>query len=243
MEQIRLGVNIDHIATVRNARGGIHPNPVDSLRIIEKAGAQGITAHLREDRRHIKDDDIFNIKNNTSLPLNLELAATEEMREIALKAKPNACCIVPEKREEVTTEGGLDVVSSLKQLKEFCNPIKENGIRVSLFIDADEEQIMAAQEVGADIIELHTGSYCNATGEEERQELRRIQQGAKVAQEVGIECHAGHGLTYDNVRPIAQIENIIELNIGHFLIGESIFYGLDNCIKKMLSIMQDARKQ
>ncbi|MDA0780814.1 MAG: pyridoxine 5'-phosphate synthase [Rickettsiales bacterium] len=242
MEQIRLGVNIDHIATIRNARGGIHPAPVSSLKIIEQAGANGITVHLREDRRHIKDDDVFKIKENTSLPLNLEIAATEEMRTIALEVRPNACCIVPEKREEITTEGGLDVASALNELKKFVAPLKDSGIRVSLFIDADERQILASKEVGADIVELHTGSYCNADQNNVEKELRRIQHGAKIAKEAGIECHAGHGLNYNNVQPIAKINNIVELNIGHFIIGESIFCGLEKSVKQMLYLMNDARK-
>jgi pyridoxine 5-phosphate synthase len=241
MEQIRLGVNIDHIATLRNARGTIHPNPVSALSIIEKAGGSGITVHLREDRRHIKDDDVFNIKESTNLPLNLEIAATEEMRTIALEVMPNACCLVPEKREEITTEGGLDILSNLSTLKEFCKPLKDCGIRVSFFIDAEEKQIIASKEAGADIIELHTGAYCNAEGKITNDELARIQNAAKIAEDIGIECHAGHGLTYKNVQPIAKISNIVELNIGHFLIGESIFNGLENSVKKMIKLMQQAR--
>jgi pyridoxine 5-phosphate synthase len=242
MQQIRLGVNIDHIATVRNARGGLQPDPISALKIIEKAGGHGITAHLREDRRHIKDDDVFRIKQNSSLPLNLEIAATSQMQKIALEVKPNACCLVPERREEITTEGGLDVHSNIDTLKIFCNPLKKKNIRISLFIDAEEKQIHAAKKVGADIIELHTGAYCNADENTIQKELKRIQDATKIAKEVDIECHAGHGLTFYNVTPIAAIDNIIELNIGHFLIGESIFLGLETSIKKMLQIMHDARK-
>ncbi len=239
---LRLGVNIDHIATVRNARGGSHPDPIKSLEIIEKAGANGITAHLREDRRHIKDQDIFLIKENTKLPLNMEMAATEEMLNIALKVKPNACCIVPEKRNEVTTEGGLNVVSAKTNLLPFIQKLQNNGIKVSLFVDPDLAQIEAAQSIGTDIIELHTGRYCHSENQPEQQkEFKKIETAAKLAKELSLECHAGHGLCYKTITPIAKIDNIVELNIGHFLIGESIFVGLYESVRKMREIMDKAR--
>jgi len=239
---IRLGVNIDHVATVRNARGGLHPDPVLAAKLAQDAGVHGITAHLREDRRHIKDNDMFRLKEEVSLPLNFEMAATQEMLKIALQVMPNACCLVPEKREEVTTEGGLDVASNITYLKNYCTKIKDAGIRVSLFIDPEEKQIEAAASVGADIVELHTGAYCHQVGDKRKSELARIINAAAIVKQTDIECHAGHGLCYKTVADIAVIENIVELNIGHFLIGESIFIGLDAAIKKMKSIMEDARK-
>ena len=241
-EKLRLGVNIDHVATVRNARGESYPDIVRAAILAEKAGADGITAHLREDRRHITDEDLFRIKKAISVPLNMEMAATKEMLDIALRVKPNATCIVPEKREEVTTEGGLEVAGAKNKLKPFISKLKDKKIRVSLFIEADLKQISAAKDLGADIVELHTGTYCHHTEKDRAQHLKKIINAAKYANKIGLECHAGHGLTYDNVAPIAAIDEIIELNIGHFLIGESIFLGLDKAIKKMCKIMDTARK-
>ena len=242
MKKLRLGVNIDHVATIRNARGGIHPDPVAAAILAQKAGADGITAHLREDRRHIRDDDIVRLKNQITLPLNFEMAATAEMLEIAIKNKPNACCIVPEKREEVTTEGGLDILGNIDYLKEYTAKIKREGIRVSMFVDPDIEQIKAAKELNADIVEIHTGAYCNFTGDERKSELNRIIKACDIAENLGIECHAGHGLTFETIADIAKIENVVEVNIGHFLIGESIFLGLEDAIKKMKKFIDGARK-
>jgi pyridoxine 5-phosphate synthase len=241
MQHLRLGINIDHVATVRNARGEAHPDPIRAAKIAQSAGADGITAHLREDRRHIRDNDIFRIKEEIALPLNFEMAATDEMLEIALKVKPNACCLVPEKRTEVTTEGGLDIISNQKILTPYIQKLKGVGIRVSLFIDPHTAQVEASKNIGADIIELHTGSYCHAESAEKKAQLQRIITAAKTAEQVGIECHAGHGLSFDNVKPIAAIANIIELNIGHFLIGEAIFIGLEASIKQMRKLMDEAR--
>lgn len=233
MKQIRLGVNIDHVATIRNARGGIHPDPVDAAILAQNAGVDGITAHLREDRRHISDKDITRLKAEIKLPLNLEMAATDEMLEIALKTVPNAACIVPEKREEVTTEGGLDVIENEAKLLPIIQKLKEKNIRISLFIDPEENQIRKSKEIGADIIELHTGTYCNNEGKAREEEFVRIKEAARLADEIGLECHAGHGLTFETAKEIASIPQIIELNIGHFLIGEAIFIGLEEAIKKM----------
>ncbi len=235
---IRLGVNIDHVATIRNARGGFHPDVLRAAKLAEEAGADGITIHCREDRRHIKESDVFNIKKEIKLPLNLEIAATKEMQEIAINALPNACCIVPEKREELTTEGGLDVYSSVKPLSEYIKPLKECGIRISLFIDADKKQIDSATQCGADIIEIHTGKYSEEFPSNHQRELERIIKAAEYAESVGLEVHAGHGLNYENVVAIARIPQIIELNIGHFLIGEAIFCGLSESIKKMRDIIR-----
>lgn len=240
--KIRLGVNIDHVATVRNARGGVHPDPVRAAIVAAEAGADGITAHLREDRRHISDDDIARLKSNMSLPLNLEMAATEEMLEIALRTQPNAACIVPEKRAELTTEGGLDVVKERAALTTYCKVLQEAGIRVSLFIDPNREQVLAAKEVGADIVELHTGCYCDTAGEPQQRELERIQEAARLAAEYSLECHAGHGLSFETVKPIAAIPEICELNIGHFLMGEAIFVGLKEAIMTMQKLMLEARQ-
>jgi len=234
---LRLGVNIDHVATIRNARGGVHPSPLTAAKLSAQAGADGITAHLREDRRHISDRDIAELKAGIDLPLNLEMAATEEMLQIALRTRPNAACIVPEKRQEVTTEGGLDVVGQQEALKRYVHELKSAGIRVSLFIDADEKQLEVSSKLGADIVELHTGAYAHGKSGE----LQRIQKGAKIAHELGLECHAGHGLTFDNVGAIAVIPQIVELNIGHFLIGEAIFCGLESAIKQMRELMDKAR--
>lgn len=242
-KHIRLGVNIDHVATVRNARGIFHPDPVRAALIAEKAGADGITAHLREDRRHIVDEDIYRLKKEVNLPLNLEMAATKEMLQIALNVKPNACCIVPEKRKELTTEGGLDVAGNLVYLKSFIERLKIAGIRVSLFIEPNEKQIRAAVGAKADIVELHTGAYCEAKGEKRKKELLKIIKAAEKTSEYGLECHAGHGLSYDTVIPIAEIAQIKELNIGHFLVGEAVFIGVEAAIEKMRRIMREARQE
>ena len=239
---LRLGVNIDHVATIRNARGGMHPSPLRAAEIAEKSGADGITAHLREDRRHISDGDIEALISNISLPLNLEMAATQEMLQIALKTKPHAACIVPEKREELTTEGGLDVVAAQKTLAGYVAQLKAASIRVSLFIDPNEKQIAAANEIGADIVEFHTGAYCELEGQKRKNELERIKQAVELAHGLGLECHAGHGLTYDTVKPIAAIPQLVELNIGHFLVGEAIFVGLEASITKMRRLMDEARQ-
>jgi pyridoxine 5-phosphate synthase len=238
---LRLGVNIDHVATIRNARGGDHPDPVRAAQIVAGAGGDGITAHLREDRRHIRDDDLARIQAATGLPLNLEMAATEEMLAIALKHKPHAACIVPERREERTTEGGLDAAGLHNQLAPVVARLTDAGIRVSLFIAPDPRQIEAAMLLGAPVVELHTGEYAHAEGEARAIELRRIADMAALAVKNGIEPHAGHGLTFDNVQPIAAIPQLAELNIGHYLIGEAIFCGLDESIRRMRQLMDDAR--
>lgn len=238
--KLRLGVNIDHVATVRNARGGLHPDPVRAAVAAEAAGADGITAHLREDRRHIRDEDIGKIRNAISIPLNFEMAATEEMVAIALATRPNAACIVPERREEVTTEGGLAVAGREDELIALLAPLKSAGIRLSLFIEPSETEIRAAARVGADIVELHTGRYCHDEARR-NDELARLQKAAILTDSLGIECHAGHGLGFDTVGPIAAIPQMVELNIGHFLIGESIFTGLDAAIMEMKRHMALAR--
>lgn len=242
MKKIRLGVNIDHIATLRNTRGGVYPCPIVGAKIAKKSGADGITAHLREDRRHIRDADIFALKKEVNLPLNLEMAATEEMVKIALKVQPNAVCLVPERREELTTEGGLDVIKNQQKLSEIIKKLKAKKIRISLFIDSDLSQILAAKKVGADIIEIHTGRYCHLKGQEQQIEFKRIKAGAEYASELGIECHAGHGLDFKTAKAIARIPQIIELNIGHFLISEAVFVGLSQVVKKMKNIMGGSRK-
>ncbi|MBJ3777279.1 pyridoxine 5'-phosphate synthase [Acuticoccus mangrovi] len=231
MTPMRLGVNVDHIATVRNARGGTHPDPVAGALVAEKAGADGITAHLREDRRHIRDDDIRRLKEKLAIPLNLEMAVTEEMVGIALATRPHACCLVPEKRTEVTTEGGLDVKGAAG-LADTVARLADGGIRVSLFIDPDVAQVEAAHRAGAPVVELHTGSYCEATATRPA-ELARIEQAAEAAEALGLECHAGHGLTFDTVGGVAAIPTIAEFNIGHFLIGEAITMGLAAAITEM----------
>jgi pyridoxine 5-phosphate synthase len=245
-EKLRLGVNIDHVATIRNARGGRLPDPVRAAEMAALAGADGITAHLREDRRHIGDEDIARLASEIGLPLNLEMAATEEMRAIALRHKPNACCLVPEKRQEVTTEGGLDVLGGGAALQAILDPIKAAGIRISLFIDPVEAQIEAAVKAGADIVELHTGAYAHAhqDGDAKRfaSELARLQKGAELADAAGLEVHAGHGLCFETVAPISAISQVVELNIGHFLIGEAIFTGLESAIEKMRRLMLEARR-
>ncbi len=238
---LRLGVNIDHVATIRNARGGEHPDPVKAALLAAKAGADGITAHLREDRRHIRDADVATLMAALTVPLNLEMAATQEMLAIALKYRPHAACIVPEKREERTTEGGLDAAGQFETLKPVVDALGKAGIRVSLFIEADAAQIDAAIRLGAPVVEFHTGLYAHLTGEARAIELRRIADAAALAWKNGIEPHAGHGLTYDNVIPIAAIPQLAELNIGHYLIGEAIFTGLDPAVRRMRALMDEAR--
>jgi pyridoxine 5-phosphate synthase len=238
---LRLGVNIDHVATVRNARGGDNPDPVRAAVLAQAAGADGITAHLREDRRHISDDDILRLTKALTIPLNLEMAATDEMLAIALKAKPHAACIVPEKREERTTEGGIDCIGQHNRLKPIVAALKDAGIRVSMFIEPDRKQIDAAHTLGAPVVELHTGAYANATGQAREKILKHIHNGAEFGADLGLEIHAGHGLTYENVKPIAAIPHIRELNIGHFLIGEAVFIGLENSIRQMRQLMDEAR--
>jgi pyridoxine 5-phosphate synthase len=238
---LRLGVNIDHVATVRNARGAGYPDPVRAGLLAAKAGADGITAHLREDRRHITDQDIARLSAELPVPLNFEMAATEEMLAIALRHKPNAACIVPEKREERTTEGGLDAAGGFDRLHDFVARLADSGIRVSLFIEPDERQIDAALRLGAPVVEFHTGHYAELEGDARAVELRRIADAAALAAKNGIEPHAGHGLTYDNVVPIAAIPQIRELNIGHFLIGEAIFTGLEASVRRMRDLMEEAR--
>jgi len=239
--KLRLGVNIDHVATIRNARGGDHPDPVRAALIAAKAGADGITAHLREDRRHITDGDIDRLMAEIDLPLNLEMAATEEMLEIALAHRPHAACIVPEKREERTTEGGLDAAGQHNHLAYYVGKLVTANIRVSLFIEPDERQVEAALRLGAPVVELHTGRYAHVEGEERATELKRIADCAALAVKNGIEPHAGHGLTFDNVVPVAAIPQIAELNIGHFLVGEAIFTGLDASVRRMRELMDEAR--
>ena len=241
---LRLGVNVDHVATVRNARGIAHPDPVRAALLAAEAGADGITAHLREDRRHIVDDDIERLMNELELPLNFEMAATDEMRDIALRHKPHAACIVPEKREEVTTEGGLDAVKGYNYLVPYVRELVDAGIRVSLFVDPEKDQLDAAVSLGAPVVELHTGTYCEVEeGAAREAELYRIQEAAAHAAAVGLECHAGHGLAFDTVAPIAAIPTIVELNIGHFLIGEAVFAGLEGAIKQMRALMDRARAE
>jgi len=238
---LRLGVNIDHVATIRNARGGAYPDPIRAALVAQQAGADGITAHLREDRRHIIDEDIAHLIGAIALPLNMEMAATEEMVALALRHRPYAACIVPERREEVTTEGGLDAAGQHNHLKPLIARLGGAGIRVSLFIEPDPRQIEAAMHLGAPVVEFHTGRYAHAEGEARAAELRRIAAAAAIAAKNGIEPHAGHGLTYDNVQPVAAIPQIAELNIGHFLIGEGIFTGLDASVRRMRALMDEAR--
>ncbi|WP_294322926.1 pyridoxine 5'-phosphate synthase [uncultured Sphingomonas sp.] len=238
---LRLGVNIDHVATVRNARGSGYPDPVRAALLAAEHGADGITAHLREDRRHITDADIARLSRELTLPLNLEMAATEEMLGIALKHRPHAACIVPEKREERTTEGGLDVAGQQDKLAPMVRALADAGVRVSLFIEPDAAQIAAAVALGVPVVELHTGRYAELSGEEQVAELRRIADAAALAAKNGIEVHAGHGLTFDNVVPIAAIPQVRELNIGHFLIGEAIFGGLGPVVARMKDLMETAR--
>ncbi|MES2294758.1 MAG: pyridoxine 5'-phosphate synthase [Pseudomonadota bacterium] len=241
MKSLRLGVNIDHVATVRNARGGTTPDPIRAALIAQAAGADGITAHLREDRRHISDEDIARLSRDLEIPLNLEMAATDEMLAIAIKARPHAACIVPEKREERTTEGGIDVVNHFARLKPVVSALSAAGIRVSMFIEPDRKQLDASRELGAPVVELHTGAYANAKAAEQEKFLKHIRNAAEFGADLGLEIHAGHGLTYENVAPIAAISHIRELNIGHFLIGEAIFSGLTDSVQKMRRLMDDAR--
>jgi pyridoxine 5-phosphate synthase len=238
---LRLGVNIDHVATIRNARGGDHPDPVRAAQIAADAGADGITAHLREDRRHVRDDDLARLMEVLTIPLNLEMAATPEMLEIALRHRPHAACIVPERREERTTEGGLDAAGQDNHLKPIVESLREANIRVSLFIEPDPRQIEAAIRLKAPVVEFHTGRYAHLEGEERAEELRRIADAAALAARNGIEPHAGHGLTFDNVVPIAAIPQLAELNIGHFLVGEAIFGGLAESVSHMRALMDQAR--
>lgn len=240
-DRLRLGVNIDHVATIRNARGGDHPDPVRAAEIVAGAGGDGITAHLREDRRHIRDGDLSRIQAATGLPLNLEMAATDEMVEIALRHKPHAACIVPERREERTTEGGLDAAGQHNRLYPLVQRLADAGIRVSLFIAPEARQIEAALQLGAPVVEFHTGEYAHAEGDALATELKRIADMAALAAKNGVEPHAGHGLTYDNVQPIAAIPQLAELNIGHYLIGEAIFCGLETSIRRMRDLMDLAR--
>ena len=242
---LRLGVNIDHVATVRNARGGSEPDPVRAALMAEKAGADGITAHLREDRRHITDSDISRLMDGLTLPLNLEMAATDEMLAIALRHRPHAACIVPERREERTTEGGLDAQGGHNHLKRFVTELGEARIRVSLFVEPDRRQLDAAVSLGAPVVELHTGAYCEAVlaghTPEAEHHLKRIREAAQHGASIGLEVHAGHGLTYGTVSPVAAIPELKELNIGHFLVGEAIFVGLDVSVRKMRALMDEAR--
>lgn len=246
-EALRLGVNIDHVATIRNARGGRHPDPLRAAHIAIEGGADGITAHLREDRRHISDNDIARLKAELTRPLNLEMAATDEMVAIALRHVPNACCLVPERREERTTEGGLDVAGAPDHLKGVVEKLQSVGIRVSLFIEADPAAIEASAKLGADIVELHTGAYCERALEDDvggvAAELRRLQCASELAHSAGIEVHAGHGLTYNTVKAVARMPQIVELNIGHFLIGEAIFGGLTGAVQHMRALMVQARRE
>ncbi len=243
--KLRLGVNIDHVATVRNARGGDNPDPVRAALMAEAAGADGITAHLREDRRHIRDEDMAGIKEAISVPLNFEMAATAEMQKIALATNPHAVCLVPERREERTTEGGLEVAGDDNRLTDYIAPFKEAGTRISLFIAADPVQVEAAARIGADIIELHAGAYCDAFAEGHHElaavELEKLRTMSTHAHSLGLEVHAGHGFTYDSVKAVAAFPEVVELNIGHFIIGEAIFRGLDPAIKEMRRVMDEAR--
>ena len=242
---IRLGVNIDHVATIRNARGGRHPDPLRAAHLAISAGADGITAHLREDRRHISDTDIARLKTEITRPLNLEMAATQEMLAIALRHVPHACCLVPERREERTTEGGLDVVRGGNELRHCVEALKGAGIRVSLFIEPAPEAVVASARLGAQVVELHTGAYCERALADDAagmvRELARIESAAQAAAAQGLEVHAGHGLTFNTVAGVARIPEIVELNIGHFLVGEAIFTGLGPAIRHMRVLMDEAR--
>jgi pyridoxine 5-phosphate synthase len=244
---LRLGVNIDHVATIRNARGGRHPDPLRAAHIAVEAGADGITAHLREDRRHISDDDIARLKSELTRPLNLEMAATDEMLAIALRHLPNACCIVPERREERTTEGGLDIGGGGARLERIVGELQDAGVRVSLFIEPDAGAVEASARIGADIVELHTGAYCERALEGNAaavaKELERITKAARLADDAGLEVHAGHGLTFNTVAAVSRLPQIVELNIGHFLIGEAIFGGLGRAVQRMRALMDDARNE
>jgi pyridoxine 5-phosphate synthase len=241
MSVFRLGVNIDHVATVRNARGGAFPDPVRAAMLAEASGADGITAHLREDRRHIRDEDITALKRGLKIPLNLEMAATGEMLAIALRHRPHAACIVPENREERTTEGGIDAVGQFDRLQPIVGKLAAAGIRVSMFVEPDRKQLDASRALGAPVVELHTGAYANAEGANQDGLLEQIRNAAEYGAGIGLEIHAGHGLTYDNVKPVAAIAHVRELNIGHFLIGEAIFTGLTESIRKMRALIDEAR--
>jgi pyridoxine 5-phosphate synthase len=242
---LRLGVNIDHVATVRNARGGVHPDPVAAAHLAIAAGADGITAHLREDRRHIRDDDIARLKAELTKPLNLEMAASDEMTAIAVRTRPHAACIVPERRQELTTEGGLDVAGLHNQIAPVVAKLSEAGIRVSLFIAADPRQIEAAAKVRAPVIEIHTGAWCDALAHGNTAaadaEWERMRAGARLAHEAGLEVHAGHGLNYDTADTIAALPNVVELNIGHFLVGEALSLGLGEAVRRMRAAMDRGR--
>jgi pyridoxine 5-phosphate synthase len=238
---LRLGVNIDHVATIRNARGGDAPDPLEAARVVARAGADGITAHLREDRRHITDDDIHRLRTKIDLPLNLEMAATDEMVDVALRERPPAVCIVPERREELTTEGGLDAAAAKATLAPRVKRLVESGIHVALFLDPDLHQVEAAKDVGALAVELHTGEYCNATSDARDAELRRLVAAAARASTLGLECHAGHGLTRDNVALVARIPQVVELNIGHAIVADAVFTGLEAAIHAMRAAMEQAR--
>jgi pyridoxine 5-phosphate synthase len=234
----RLGVNIDHVATIRNARGGVHPDPLAAAQVAVTAGADGITLHLREDRRHIRDEDVARVRATITAPINLEMAATEEMVRIALATRPNACCLVPERRQEVTTEGGLDVAGQIDALRPVVGALVEAGIRVSMFVDPDPAQLEASAAIHATIVELHTGAYA----EDKPGEIERLRRAAALTATLGLECHAGHGLTYDNVELVAAIPQVVELNIGHFLIGQAVFDGLPSVVRAMKEIMAAARE-
>lgn len=237
MNHLRLGINIDHVATLRNARGGAHPDPLAAALMAIEAGADGITIHLREDRRHIRDADLVLVRAGITAPLNLELAGTKEMMEIALATNPHGACVVPEKRAEVTTEGGLDVAGQHHTLRPIVATLASAGIRVSMFVDPDPDQLRASADIGAAVVELHTGAYAHGRPGE----LERLVEGARLAVSLGLECHAGHGLTYDNVGPVAAIPEVMELNIGHFIIGQAVFEGLPQVVRRMAEIMRLAR--
>jgi pyridoxine 5-phosphate synthase len=244
-QPLRLSVNIDHVATIRNARGGRHPDPIRAAHLAVLAGADGITAHLREDRRHIRDEDIERLKRQLFVPLNLEMAATSEMIGIATRVRPHACCLVPEKREERTTEGGLDIVGGAAHLGSAIDDLKEAGIRVSLFLEPELELLRRACDLGSAVVELNTSAYCTAAaeGDEDKtaRELERLHRAAEHGADIGLELHAGHGLTFDTVRPIAAIPAVVELNIGHFLVGEAVFMGLEEAVRRMREAMDDGR--
>jgi pyridoxine 5-phosphate synthase len=245
-KKLRLGVNIDHVATIRNARGGDHPDPIRAAELAAAAGADGITAHLREDRRHIGDRDIERLMEKIALPLNLEMAATDEMLSIALRHGPHAACIVPERREERTTEGGIDAAGQLERLRPIVAALGAAGVRVSLFIEADRRQLDAAKALGVPVVELHTGTYCEAwhSGPDAfERERKRIAEGARYGAGLGLEVHAGHGLSFDTVKPIARLPELAELNIGHFLVGEAIFIGLEASVREMRRLMDEARAE
>jgi len=242
--EIFLGVNIDHIATLRQARGTNYPSPVDGALLCEKSGADSITLHLREDRRHIQDEDVWLLRDKLTTKMNLEMAATDEMVSIACDVKPRDCCLVPEKREELTTEGGLDVVSQVQRMTDVCSRLAQSNITVSLFIDAQKSQIDAAKQCGAPVIELHTGHYSDAKNEfEQVSELERIKEMAMYAHSIGLQVNAGHGLTMENTAPIARLDKIVELNIGHSIISRSVFVGLESAVKEMKKLMLDSRNK